>query len=346
MFKEIITLQVRCLLFQVFFVFALTGKQARAQFRPLAPPRLQVDSVYLNNIPSKWSLRLYSVTKFQNFKIHSNTTNAMVQYVPSIGYSIGAGFSYYHLGLDLGLQIVSVSPDDNAHKSSSFDFIASRYEDHHGLEVYLQNTKGMFGSVSGSGLPPEINNATVVFRPDVRTFNIGVTYDYLFNPGKFSLNSINGTVIQKKSAGGAMAGIFFTDYDLRADSSIILNEHVNYFENHTSVSDANLFTLGLNGGYGYTLVMPFHFYFLAAVTPGIAFAKSDLKTDGEWYTGGNPLNVSFKLISRGALGYSGKKIYSVLSLLSDKNFINISNQNYFFQDAVKLKLAVGYRLGI
>ncbi|MBK9732339.1 MAG: DUF4421 family protein [Chitinophagaceae bacterium] len=304
------------------------------------------DTSFLNRAPSRWSIRLYSITKYQQFRMYSGSTEAGLRYAPNKFYGIGGGVSYNRLNLDLAFHSIANKPqNDSEHESSTFDFIGSLYAGQHLFEIFLQQSKGMFGSYEKSAaVTSTINDTTIGYRPDITAFNMGVDYNFLFNSNKLTFASLIGTEIQKKSAGGPMAGLFFSSYNLHADSSIVPAVYASVFEDHGELTDINTFNIGLSAGYAYTFVFPLHFFFTIALTPGFSFSRSEVKAYNEWYVAGNPVKVSLKLITRGALGYNGKKFYGILSMVNDQSLINISNENQFQQDLGKIKFVVGYRI--
>lgn len=326
------------------FLFILVSLGSYAQFPRFKPPVVNYDTLYLNRSPSKWSIRLYTTSKYQQFRLNSASEKTTYVYQPTKYYGLGAGFTLYRLNLDLAVNAFSSKPGGNTtDKTSQLNFIGSLYSGAHIFEIAVQHEEGFFGKPRGDGLPDSIAT-NYRFRDDIRTFNFGVDYNFLFNSKKYSFGSFMGTEIQKKSAGGALVGLFFSNYNLRADSSIIPADYIPYFEEHAVITDANIFALGLTGGYAYTFVFPLHIYLTLSLAPGFSLSRSELKENNEWYTGGTPVNFSPKLISRAAIGYGGMKFYTVATIMSDQSFIMIANKNNFNYDVQKLKLVIGYRL--
>lgn len=303
------------------------------------------DTAYINRAPSLWSIRLYSVNKYQLFRVNSRSTDASLHYAPNRFYALGIGGSYQRINLDLGVSaFVSKPQNDPVNKSRVFDFIGSLYAAQHLLEFYLQNGNGMFGWLRNNGNPAFPADTIIPYRHDINAFNFGLDYNYLFNSRKITMGTMIGTEIQKRSAGGALAGIFFSAYHLHADSSIVPVAYDPVFEDHAQFTDLGFFNLGLTGGYAYNVVLPRHLFLTLSATPGFSLSRSEIKAFNVWYVGGEPVNVAFKLIVRAAFGYGGKKMYGVVTVVNDRTFINFSNKNYFNQDIGKLKLVLGYRL--
>jgi hypothetical protein len=326
------------------FIFK-PGSDAMAQFTAADFNITEDDTSYIDRAPSKWSIRLYSVLKFQQFGISSNQTNNAIGYAPNKFYAFGMGFSRNALNLDLAFfEIKKNVAGDTVNKSKAFDFVGSLYAKAHLFEAHLHKSTGLYGWINenGGGILAS-QDIDIPYRPDISITALGINYNYLFNSGKITFGSISGLEIQKKSAGGPMAGVFFSVYDLHADSAIVPVEYDTLFESHTIITDAFMVTAGISAGYAYTFVLPKHFYLTLSLAPGVSVTRGELKANDEWYIGGVPVNISYKLISRGAFGYAGIKFYALISVVNDRNFLNISNDNYYLQDINKSKLVFGYR---
>ncbi len=321
------------------------GNDAMAQFSAASINNRETDSTYIDRDPSKWSIRMYSVLKYQQFGVTSGSTNSAFGYSPNKFLEFGMGFSLNGLNLDLAFfDIRNIIQEDTVNTSIAFDFVGSLYAKAHLFEAHLHKSTGLYGWINedGGGIFAS-KDIDIPFRPDISITALGINYNYLFNSGRITFGSISGLEIQKKSAGGAIAGVFFSVYDLHADSAVVPEEHEPLFEYHTIVSDAFMVSAGISAGYAYTFVFPKHFYLTLSLAPGVSITRGELKAYGAWYIGGIPVNISYKLISRSAFGYAGKKFYAVISLVNDRNFLNISNDNYYLQDINKSKLVFGYR---
>ncbi len=317
-----------------------------AQLPRFKPTNIIYDTSYLNRTPSKWSIRLYTITKYQQFRLYSGSTSATLRYAPNKFLAIGGGASYNRLNLDLAFYSFANTPqNDHTHESKTFDFIGSLYTGQHVFELFLQQSTGMFGWLyKQGGILPSAADTIIPFRPDINTFDVGADYHFLFNSEKITFASLIGTEVQKKSAGGALAGVNFSSFNLHADSSIVPAAWSDIFEDHAEFTHLNVFNLGLSGGYAYTFVLPLHLFITLSIAPGISFTRSEVYANNEWYIAGDPVKVSLKLISRGGFGYSGKKVYGILSLVNDQILINLNNKNHFQEDLGKVKLVFGYRI--
>lgn len=304
------------------------------------------DSLYLNRLPSKWSLRTFMVLKHQAFAVGSRTTSNAYGYSPNKTNEIGLGFSFYGLNLDLGFYSFKHYPqNDRENESKAFKFVSSLYAKAHLFEAGLYKINGYFGAINeaGGGVFFE-KDIPIAFRSDISLTSLTMTYNYLFNSGKITFGSMTGLEMQKRSAGGPMSGFYMGILDMHADSLLIPPGYESKFDSLANISDAFMLTAGINAGYAYTFVLPKHFFVTLSFTPGISLTRSELKSGYGWYVGGKPANLSYKLLTRAAAGYSGPKFYTVVSLLNDTYLMNISDQNYFVEKISKYKMVVGYRL--
>src|SRR6185436_1586728 len=134
-----------------------------------------------------------------------------------------------------------------------------------------------------------------------------------------------------------LAGVFVNYFYLQADSSIISSEHAN---EDALITGAKLLSTGLSAGYAYVFVLPAHFYIMLSLTPKLGLNSGVIKTETDRNV---PVNITPGFLTRNAIGYSGKRIYSLLSVLVDYNAINTGSQNHLSYDPVKVKMIVGYR---
>ena len=301
--------------------------------------RTDWDSNYIDKYPSRWSARIYIVSKSHRFNVTDEIDQDRINFDPKGKIALGFGVSYNSFALDLGANINAVQEDDG-HHTSSVDLLSNLYTGQHALDINYQWYLGFFSSYSDE----ESDTTISQFRDDVRTFNIGINYIYTFNFRRFSFNAPSiGTQIQKKSAGSVLAGLFFSYYDMRANTNIIPVERQPDFNDRAQFSEANLLSGGFLAGYAYTFVLPAHLFISLSLAPGLSLNVGDVKTQ-QYYSIGNPFTGSFKLISKNSIGYGGNKVYAFLSYNVDRNFVNMGDDNEMNYNLSKFKLLVGYRI--
>ncbi len=317
--------------FFLLVLFSLLVSNSSFSQKIKAPPKTPAPD-YITKEASKWSLRVYSATKYDQFNLVGKSFNAAFK--PDVKLSGGIGASYKNLTLDLAANLFS---SDRAHKSKNVALLSSMYSHAHLVELTIQVYRHYTAQVYNA----QHEQLFSLFRRDIHTFNFGLNYNYNFNRTRFSFDAcFIGTQIQKRSAGAPIGGAYFSYIDIASDSSLISPSLFEELSITESISDAKLFTGGISAGYAYTLVLPFHFYIMAAATPKLGLQAAEIKKDN-YHT--VPLNFTTGVLMRSAIGYAGKKYYSFFSVLTDYNSIYIEPGNSISYDPVKVKLLFGFR---
>ena len=190
----------------VIFLLSSFTKVSLAQFPLRKFASRPYDSTYIDrNLPT-WSLRIYSVCKYQQFSLINTASNTIAKFRPTYRYGIGLGFSYKQLTLDLGANLFYANTDNNTdHRTKNIDFVASLYTSFNALEINAQRYHGFFEEEPG--ITDSIGR---VWRDDIRTFNFGLYYNLVFSSHKFSAaSSFLGVERQLKSAGSFFADPHF-----------------------------------------------------------------------------------------------------------------------------------------
>ena len=298
---------------------------------------LPYDSNYINKYPSKYSIRIYTAEKQNHLYFFHQSWKDRITFSPVQKFAVGLGFAYKGFAIDLGTAVYhnSILPNE---KTKGFNFFSSLYRGRQALDFTFQINKGFTETMDSAG--QKIN----LRRNDINELNFGVNYNFMFNYRKFSFNAaMSGTQIQKKSAGSPFLGFFVADMNIIADSSIISTQFSSKFNPADVGTQLNVFSMGLTGGYAYTLVLPHSFYITASLIPGIAFTIQQRVSDSVSLT--KVLSaVAPKVISRNGIGYGGKKFYALALYAIDLNGAALKNKNYLFYTPEKIKLVFGYRL--
>ena len=289
--------------------------------------QVAVDSSFINKYPSTWSAQIYFQNTNNQFGLKDHLFHESISSDPINRQSLGAEISYRNLAVSLGFGLNHSSNEP----TSNVNLLGSYYNNMNAVDFGFQLHRGYNISVG--------NNS--VFRSDIRTFNFGFQYNYVFNFKQFSYNAaFSSGEIQRKNAGSVIAGLFLTYYDLAANTSIADSDLV--ISEQAKISEANLLSAGLVAGYAYTLVLPFKLYATISLTPGISFNLGDYKSD-VYYSFGNPFTLSAKLVSHDAFGYDNGRIFSSVNVLIDDNFVNLQQHLTFHYDLSKWNLVFGYR---
>ncbi len=300
------------------------------------------DTAFIQTAKAKWQLNLYLATKGNNFTNNAEGTNEVVDFYPASSFSIGGGGSYKNFGLSYGFNLTSTKTDSGK-LSRGLSFLSSVYAGQHVFDFGFQATSGYFAT----GYNKIEMQQQTLYKNDLTNISLFLNYLYNFNYKKFSFNAaFTGSQKQMKSAGGPLAGIFLSYFDLHANDAIVPLQFVDSFTNKNQISEANILSTGLLAGYAYTFVLPGKFYITLSLAPGLAFNVGEVKSD-VYYNIGNPFTVSYKLISREALGHdAGKRFYTYIAFFSDTTWLALNNNDSketFNNHSGTFKWLVGFR---
>jgi len=292
-----------------------------------APPP---DSAYIEVLPNLWSLRVSATVKNQGNSIRSRESGGTVRYRPNNILSLGLGFSYKFLVIDLGINLKLNKQD----ATERFDFQGSIIGRKYLIDAFIQVYEGYKLA--------NVTDAEQPFRDDLKVTNFGVNIMRTFGGSRLSIRSaFIGSEIQKRATGAFIAGGFFSNFHLRADSSIIPPERVADFNEYANLVQIDLLNFGVGGGYAYSLVLPKNWFLFLAVLPGIGLNFGDLHAE-KWYN--PPVGPFIKIHARAALGRSSIKNYQIISFSSDFFFMDFGHENFYRYNFGKIKFIYGFRL--
>lgn len=317
-------------LFLIYFGvdISISDAQEWGFFLPQPP-----DTDYVKTVPSTWALRPYTAFKYDQFFINGDSKYRAI-FQPDIKLGLGLGGTYKFLSLAAGITVYS---SDKEHRSQDIDFSTSVYASQHLAEITLQ----LYNFFTGRFINSSGDEVYSQFRSDIRTFNAGLNYNYNFNHKQISFNApFVGSAIQKRSAGTVLVGAYFMYFDLRSNESIIPPGAQPYFNTEAQISEANLLTVGITGGYAYTFVLPDHLFMTFSITPKIGLNAGEIKTSGY---NNIPFSVLPGFLTRDAIGYNWKKMYCLFSVYGDYNIVRLGSGNNFIYDPAKVRLMYGLR---
>lgn len=296
------------------------------------------DSTYIKSYADHVTLKLVAINKINYFGIKDKNTGAGLRYRPEFGVNLGVGVSYKWFALDLAFNI-GIRENKDFENSEHFDFHGRVFSSRQFIEGSLQYYYGhILGNVSGID---EDNYDFPDIREDIRSISFGLQYLYAFNYDKFSLKApfvLNE--IQLKSAGSPIFGASFAYFSMDADSSIVPQNLMDYFDPKLQMTDFNVISLAVNIGYMYTFVWKKHFFITLGIIPGLNFNLGDSKAEQresfKW-------NVSYRIKTMNALGYNGERFFTGFQFVGDWNNIRLEKKLLTKFTHGSLKFFVGYR---
>lgn len=289
----------------------------------------EMDSSYVD-LDRRWSLRAYSLVKFQTIFLKNKSNNQSIRYFPGNPFGVGLGFAYRYLVIDLGINLRLDKDTEASHvdfqgslflRTEAFDFFVQRYRGFRGVNFSFKDEK---------------------FRDDIKTFALGFDYFHTFNGRRLSIASaLQGTSIQKKSTGSFVLGGYFSLYRLASDSSIVPPSEQPNFNDRAQIHETRFTNFGIQAGYAYSLVFPRNYFFFASILPGLGFNFGAIEAGEDYRPRRAPAG---KLNLRLAMGRAARQYYTIISFDMDNFLMNIGHQNRYRYSLGKIKLVVGYRM--
>lgn len=261
--------------------------------------------------------------KFAKYALGNYGYSEKLSYRANDNYNIGLGINYKYLGVNIGLKVPFVNNDTLKYgKTKFFDMQSFIYLRKITLDLYVLSYNGyylasrsMLNNIPTSNVFPQ--------RADLRTRNIGLNAQYIFNSKRFSFRSaFLQNEQQKKSSGSVLVGAGMHGISVKADSAIVPVDlkYGSYFGN-SAFTRSNIISLALNIGYAHTLVIKKNYFITAALVGGTGINY----TMTEGYPGGHDadrLSVQLNGIIRLAGGYSSTNYFAGMHYI---NFINRNN---------------------
>lgn len=263
------------------------------------------DSAYVSDYSNDLTLRLYGSNKFTSYRIVDRDDDTRLEYKPNDRFNIGVGANYKIVGLNIGLSFPFINNDDETYgKTRYLDLQSHLYFRKLAIDVIGQFYKGYY--IASPDLPVNFTGIRYPYRPDMRTSNVGISGQYIFNDRRFSYRAtFLQNEYQKKSAGSALIGGNINLIGIRADSTLIRQELWSNFDYNRS----RIFNIGINGGYAYTFVIKRHFFITASLAGGLGYNVTRLEDESTGYLqrrGG----FHYSYTVRAGTGYNSERYYA------------------------------------
>ena len=269
------------------------------------------NSTYKESFPDKVTLRLSLQTTSNSFTLRDKITRDKTEFIPNDKSYLGLSVLFRFLEVDFGYapNFLSENKDNGDSKLITFNIRTFFGQYMQTVDIYKQ--KGFFIRTQELTLPID----------DLKTFKIGGTSSYIFNPD-FSFRAIGfQNEWQKESVGSFIPGIsyYYTKFKLEDP----------FLENQLEHS----FKMAVGPGYYYNWVFDEN-YILSAGGLGFNLSKSQGKTS---------LNGLAQLIFRLTGGYNSENFFSGINI-NTQLLTHTSAENFVLDDSISfLEFYVGYR---
>lgn len=305
--------------FIILSIILLLHTQGRAQLIDLLS--ISSDSTCISDRSDQLLVRGFVTQKFNKYTLGQHNVSENLTYRANNNYHLGLGFHYKWVGANVSFKL----PYFNKAKygeTKFFDLQTYLYLSRFAVDAYVLSYKGYY--LSNNDIlksPPPASE--LLLRPDIRTGNYGVNFQYIFNHQRFSYRAaFIQNQCQVQSAGSWLAGFTINYTRAKADSSIIPPGLIyNDFYSRHYFNKSSAFVVAFNGGYAYTQVLGRHFFITASVLLGTGFNYVALKTDATDSRDAR-LHLQVHAILRGAIGYNAKNDFIGLQYI---NYVNRNN---------------------
>lgn len=294
------------------------------------------DRRYIADHTKDLTIRIFTNNKFSRYVIGNNGYSERLPYATNDDLSMGAGFNWRFIGLNLGVKMPFINNDDAKFgKTKSFDLQSFLYFRKLQVDLYAQSYTGLYVARRKSTERDEIDNSYPL-RPDLKTRHFGINAQYIFNNRRFSYRAaFVQNEFQKKSAGSFVFGGGLYHFRAKGDSAIIPSNiafPATFWDdryNKTAVT-----ALFVNAGYAYTLVIHKNFFVTGSflLGPGLNYtSRRDEAADDEYGGLDYQLNGTLRM----AAGYNSPKYFVGVQ------YMRLTNKNGIPQPAAWQQFETG-----
>jgi hypothetical protein len=269
-----------------------------------------IDSSYVNNYYKDFIVRLYWSQKYSTQTIGDNGEKLKLQYRPSNGYAVGAGFTYKFITINLGMIFPFAKPDpDRFGKSKSLDLQAHLYLKRFYVDFFTGYYEGQYLKNTRELFPGTLPDDPYYIRNDLRTYSVGMAVVTNFNSKKFRFEApFLQNMKQKKSAGAPTAGWEVYWVGSQADSSFVPeNMADNSFFDGKDFNRWEILTFNITAGYAYNFVILKDFFIFLSLNGSLGLGYNHLYLTNSDKT--NRISSNRGISNRVGVGYQKDRIF-------------------------------------
>ena len=300
-----------------------------------------VDSTaYIIDYSDKLLLRVYTITKSNSLTITNTVVGNSLVLEPNGQTNIGLGFNYKRFGLGLAFGLPKSTESNNKYgKTQRVDIQGSIYGTKIGGDGFFQLYKGYYNSNPNDII--DWNDESFPQIPSMRILSIGMSSFYLFNSEKYSYRAaFVRDVVQKRSAGSFLLGVFANYDEAKTDNGFIPQEFPDSARAKIDLKEFATLAFGITVGYAHNFVIKENLIIGFAIIPGFGYQRIDIVHLND--DTGIEDQPAGQLLSRLAIGYEFNKFY--LGLTGSVNFRNLDFNPYDFQLATQqFRFIIGKR---
>ena len=256
------------------------------------------DTTYYVTYPGTIVGRFYFSKKYASFILPAPSDGQDLKYKPNTLLTMGIGATYNNLTLNIAYGFGFLNNNEDKGKTKSIDLQAHLFPRKWALDLIAIRHRGLY--LERESYADESHD--YYYRPDIQQLLIGFSGYRVLNPQRFSFNAaMTQNEWQKKSAGSFLIGGLICYGQIKGDSSLIPKQVESFFPNAAGINNANIFSIGIGGGYAYTLVVAKHFYLTGSA---IVNLNADFSAVENMNSKKNKAVIKPSTIYKAAIGYN------------------------------------------
>jgi len=267
-----------------------------------------------------------------------------IKYDPSSNNFLGVGLYMFGLGAEISFKLPQNEaevPPSIYGETESFDLQTNIYARKWGADLSYQRYKGLYIENPRDHYDGWEDGDPYPIRDDLELEYLQANIFYIFNNQRFSYRSPYIQADQQlRSQGSLQAGLFFSNLEFEADSSLIPPGARASFPSNESIQRGRVTTIAILPGYTYTLTWKSIYLNAAiAVGPGNLWTKFNREDSEEQVVKVRPV-----LNFRAAMGYNGSWFFMGLTAVNQVVSARIDNLDINSSSAnIKLFFGVRFR---
>lgn len=303
---------------------------------------------YKQDFRNLMNIRLFAITNFNRFEIaQRNNSQSLVKYSPNENLNIGLSVNYKWFGFGAAFNLPFVNDDNGIKgKTRQMDMQLRVFSQKFGGDVYMQHYSGYYVRNPTSVMPSWHEGLPYPQRPDIRTTAMGAFLFYAFNHKRFSIRAaFLQTEKQLHSVGSWVIVPHIAYYRLLGDSTIVPSNLQETYNNRNLLTKGNFYSLGLSGGYIYSLVNKKGFFATISAVGGFVsnYRMYEMENSSENISG---IQLAISAGSTITLAYNGKHLFGGAGAMLNIYGFKI-NDNFLLNYQIgSVRIFVGMRLNV
>lgn len=293
------------------------GRPLYAQKKKSKEKKIKYDVAYIEDLSDPYTPYTYINNKFNKLKVTNSEHDLTLAYSPNTNINWGFGFNYKWIGLGFSFGLPFANRDDEKYGETSkagfrLNFTTREFL----IDTYFQRYQGFYLQNPFDFNPSWTSGDMYPQRPDMGTINIGWNFLYVTNNRKYSAKAAySHTQIQKRNAGSALIGPFYSLFFFTADDPLLPRKI--FTDYHLQFLTKGIISnFGLAIGYTYSFVVERDLLISLSLVPGLGLQTNKLFDENNQRMV-DEISFAGKLLSRLAFVYHYRNFYTGFTFKSN-----------------------------